>query len=103
MKIPELYLHEVIATIRMLEEYADRIVVRTKKIQRRARLRRFFWPLGFRDYMFARTAELNVMLVEMKSAKNLHQKLLMATGIDDDGKQFTVKDVIEKITAAQQQ
>lgn len=96
MKVPELYVGDIMLLVQLLDKHTDEIDRRAKQIMRRAKIRHLIWPFSGSDYYAMRAIEMNVLLAKLRCMSELANKLMSSTGIDDDGKHVSFADVIEK-------
>jgi len=96
MKVPELYVNEVVILIEALDRKADAICDSIKKRRRTVDIQMFLFPWAMRSIATAFIVESKVALEVLNVMQELRNKLMESTGVDEDMQKVTLSQILEK-------
>lgn len=95
MKVPELYINELSLAIMSLKQTFDMVEESAMRDMKRTNRAMFFRPWARRQIAVACAIRMQVALEMMKELHSLQQKFLDSTGVDEDMRPVTLKQILK--------
>lgn len=99
MKLPELYIQELWIILESLKKVHDQICDDMITSGKRAKRRALFMPWRARRIAAAFVFQAAIGKDVCKNLRDLHEKLLESTGLDEDMHEVTFREMIERDAA----